>query len=328
MTIDPNTGAGTWSPGKADAGPTSVTVSETNSAGKSYLTFNFPTYFTTAPTNVVLSFYSSAPNTPSSALTTVVTWAAPSDTVGITDYKITVTSAATGASTTYDTQSTNRSFTLTGLPTGQSWVTVTAYDANGNPGITSASAPLYLAALPAIGWTFSQPNAIAGEPLSIQFTNFNGSYPYAIVSGPAAATINATTGLLSWTPSLSDVGTVTLVVSATTGWGTEYLTLKFPVYFTDAPSAVSVQTGTDANGNTTWTASWASPTMNTGSIMSYKITFFDASLPAGSPPTILTVPASQLSVVLSNLPTLHGSVQVAAVDAFGDLGVASPLFTF
>jgi hypothetical protein len=328
MTIDPNSGAGTWNPGKADAGPTTVTVSETNSAGTSYLTFNFPTYFTPAPTNVALGFYSSAPNTSSSELTMVVTWAAPSDTVGIADYKITVTSATTGAATTYDTQSTATSFTLTGLPTGQSWVTVTAYDANGNAGITSASAPLYLAALPSIGWTFSQPNAIAGEALSIQFTNFNGSYPYAIVSGPASATINATTGLLSWTPSLSDVGTATIVVSATTGWGTEYLTLSFPIYFTDAPSAVSVQSSTDGNGVTTWTATWASPTLNTGSITGYQITFTDASAPAGSPPTVLTVTADNLSVVLSNLTTLHGSVQVAALDSADDLGVSSPWFTF
>src|SRR5262249_25650594 len=41
-----------------------------------------------------------------------------------------------------------------------------------------------------------------------------------------------------------------------------------------------------------------------------------------------TVTADNLSVVLSNLTTLHGSVQVAAVDAAGHRGVAGPWFTF
>jgi hypothetical protein len=326
MTVDPNTGIGTWSPGASDAGPTSVTVSATNSAGSSYLTFNFPTYFTTAPTNVAISFNSSVPNTPGTALNPVVTWTPPANSAGVADYKVMVIDANTQAVTTFDTQSTATSFTLTGISASQKWVTVTAYDANGNPSITSALAPLYLAALPTIGWTFNSPNAVAGSPLSVQFSPFYSGLTYTIASGPGAASM--TNNVLSWTPGLSDVGPANIVVAAATGWGTEYLTLSFPVYFTNAPSGVSVQSSTDSTGVTTWTATWTAPTLNTASITGYQITFVDASAPPGTPPTILTVAANNLSVVLAQIATLHGAVQVAAVDAAGDLGVVSPWVTF
>ena len=86
--------------------------------------------------------------------------------------------------------------------------------------------------MPAIAWTYSAPQAVVGQVFSVQFTNFNGGIPYAIVSGPAGATINSSTGLLSWTPTNADVGTASLVVSATTGWGPEFLTLTITVSIT------------------------------------------------------------------------------------------------
>jgi hypothetical protein len=329
MTLDSNTDLGTWTPTLAQAGPTSITVQASNSAGTSTLTFNFPTYFTTAPTSVAVNFYTSTSSTGSFPpdFTPVVSWTAPPDN-GIAGYYVTVTDAHTQVATTYDTHSTNTSFALTGVSYNQNFVTVAAYDANGNPGITSNVASLYINALSPISWTFSTPNAVAGVPLSVQFHPSSPYYTYAIASSPAGVTINSATGLLSWTPGLADVGTANVVVAATNGWGTTFVTLNFPVYFTNAPTAVSVLSSTDGNGGTTWTATWASPTMNTGSITGYQITFSDASAPANAPPTIFTVTADNLSVVLSNLATLHGSVQVAALDAAGDLGVSSPLFTF
>jgi hypothetical protein len=130
---------------------------------------------------------------------------------------------------------------------------------------------------------------------------------------------------------LSDVGTATIVVSvmSNNGWGTVYTTLTFPVYFTDAPTGLSVSSSTDPNSSvTTWTASWNAPTMNASNIAGYQITFVDASAAAGTPPMIFTVSASDLSVVLSNAATLHGSIQVVAFDTAGELGAPSALFTF
>jgi len=331
MTIDPNSGVGTWAPAKADAGATSVTVSATNSAGASNLTFNFPTFFTSAPTNVTVNFYTSTSSTGTfpADFTAVASWTAPADPTGIAGYKVTVTDAHTQVPVIYDTHSTNTSIALTGVSFNQNFVTVAAYDANGNPGITSNVANLYVYALSPISWTFSTATVVAGAPLTVQFRP-GSNLTYAIASGPAGVTINPTTGLLSWTPGLADVGTANVVVSAAnaSGWGTQYLTLTFPVYFTDAPTAVNVISSMDANGVTTWTASWAAPTRNTSSITAYQITFNDASAPPGTPPTILTVTAGNLSAVLSHAATLHGNVQVAALDAASDLGVASTLFAF
>jgi hypothetical protein len=330
MTPDPNSGIGTWAPGASDASAaTSVTVSASNSAGTSLLTYTFPTYFTTAPTNVAVAFNTSTSGSAPSTWTPVVTWTAPADATNVADYKVTVTNASTQAATVYDTQSTATSFALPAGITGQNWVNVTAYDANGNPSQTSTrNAPLYLAALGSRSWTFSTPTVVVGQPLSVQF---GGGASYAIVSGPAGATIDPTTGLLAWTPTSADVGTATIVVSTgnSNGWGTVYATLSFPVYFTDAPTGLTVTSSTDpVSGVTTWTASWNAPTLNTGNIVGYQIAFVPAGSPPGTAPTLYTVPASDLSVVLSNLATLSGSVQVAAFDAAGDLGAPSLLVSF
>ena len=327
MTLDPNTGIGTWTPGASDASAaTSVTVSASNSAGTKLLTFTFPTYFTTGPSNVAVGFDTNTSGSAPATWTPIVTWTAPTDATGVADYKITVTDLNKNVSTVYDTHGTVTSFALPAGIVDQNTVSVTAYDANGNPSQSSTNvASLYLAALTNFSWTFSTPTAVAGQPLSVQLSALYATY--AIVSGPAGATIDPTTGLLSWTPALTDVGAAAVVVSATNnnGWGTVYATLSFPVYFTDAPTGLSVTSSTDpVSGVTTWTAAWNSPTMNTSSIVGYQITF----VPTGGPPTILTVPSIDLSVVLSNLATLHGSVQVAALDASGDLGVASPWLTF
>jgi hypothetical protein len=331
MTLDPTTGLGTWTPTVDQAGPTSVTVRETNSAGTSTLTFNFPTYFTTAPTNVAVNFYTSTSSTGSQPpdFTPVVSWTAPADSSRVADYSVTVTDAHTQVATTYDTHNTSTNFALTGAPTSQQFVTVTALDANGNPSITSGAANLYILAQPAISWNFSTPNAVAGEPLSVQFHPASPYFSFSIASGPAAVTINPSTGLLSWTPTLADVGTANIVVAATSGWGTTFVTLSFPVYFTDAPTAVSLVKSYDpVSGLTTYDLSWAAPTANPDSIAGYQIAVELAGSPPGTPPLLFTVPASDLSAMRSLLRDLSGSVQVTAFDANGDLGVPSAWVSF
>jgi len=231
MTIDPNTGIGTWAPGAADAGSTTVTLSATNSAGTSLLTVNFPTYFTTAPTNVTVGFNTSASGSVTAFWTPVVTWTAPANAANVADYKVTVTNATTQVATVYDTHGTATSYALPAGITGQNWVNVTAYDAKGNPSQTSTSnAPLYLAALSNVSWALSSPTFVVGKPFSVQFTSSWATY--AIVSGPTGATINPTTGLLNWTPTKAQVGPAHFVVSVTNnnGWGTVYANLTVSRY--------------------------------------------------------------------------------------------------
>ena len=56
MTLDPNSGAGTWTPTADEAGNTTVTIAATNRVGTSTLELNFPTYFTTAPGTPVATY--------------------------------------------------------------------------------------------------------------------------------------------------------------------------------------------------------------------------------------------------------------------------------
>jgi hypothetical protein len=319
MTLDPNTGAGTWAPTADQAGPTSVTVQETNSAGTSTLTFSFPNYFTTAPTNVAVNFYTSTSSTGSQPpdFTPVVSWTAPADSSRVADYLVQVTDAHTQVTTNYDTQSTSTSFALTGVANTQQFVTVVALDANGNPSITSGAANLYILAQPAISWSFSTPNAVAGSPLSVQFQPASPYFSYSIASGPAAVTINPTSGLLFWTPGLGDVGTANRVVAATNGWGTTFVTLNFPVYFTSAVQAVSV-----TNDSAFIYATWTAPPENAANIVGYNVTLsytvngqtFTATYTTPTAATAYAIPVP----VYDNTIVYH--LSVTAFDAAGDIG--------
>ncbi len=323
MTIDANTGIGTWNPTQTDAGNTSVTIASTNSAGTSLLTFTFPTYFTASPTSVGIDYFTSTPSTTSAApsINPTVVWTPPADTTGIAGYQITATTALTGVTTVFNSSGLGTSLTMTGLaPNSQYFVSVAAYDASGNLGISNSTGQLYTGIVPSVNWSLSSPDAVVGNPLSVQFQTTNGySLFYALASGPAGAMINPTTGQLTWTPTTSDLGTATFVVDATSGWGTLVMTVSVPVYFADAPT-VTVVSGTDpVTGNPTLTANWSPPTANLASVVEYQVTVVDANAPAGSPPTVVVLPATTLSLSLSNLGITAGTIQVAAIDALGDL---------
>ena len=172
MTINSSTGIGSWTPSSSDASAaTNVTVSATNSAGTTDLTFTFPTYFTTAPTNVMVGFYAAVSGASPTTYTPVVTWTPPANATGIAGYKVSVTAAATNTTTVYDTQSAATSFDLPLGITGQNWVNVTAYDANGNPSETSISnAPMYVAALTSLSWSYGSSTLVVGQAMSVQYS--------------------------------------------------------------------------------------------------------------------------------------------------------------
>ena len=324
MTLDPNTGAGTWTPTKDQAGTTNVSIAATNSAGTSTLELTFPTYFTTAPGTPAATYTTTASGTTNYNPT--MNWTAPSDTGGIVGYLVKVQDAHTNAITTFDTHSTATSFTLSGLGGQQYFVTVTPYDVNNNPGQTSAAVSIYGYAMPTLSWTASTPNAIVGTPVSVQFDPTGSGMAYALVSGPVGAAIDPATGLLTFTP--TQPGSAPIVVAATTGWGTVDAVLNLPVYFTDAPTALAVTTATDpVTLVTTTTATWSSPTQNLSAIAAYQVQILSPS--TGPTPIVVIVSAtSPLSVVLSDLGITTGSIQVAALDSFGNVGLASPWVTF
>jgi len=119
-----------------------------------------------------------------------------------------------------------------------------------------------------------------------------------------------------------------LVVNAASGWGNLVMTLNFPVYVSDAPTVTVASSVDPVSGLPVVTAAWTPPTLNPGNVVSYQLTIVDANAAAGTPPTVLIVPAGSLSQSLSDLGILSGSIQVAALDVAGNLGLSSALVTF
>ena len=237
LSIDPNTGAGIWTPTQYYAGNTTITVQASNSAGSSRFDFTFPTYFTGAPGTPSATYYTSTSGVRSPNPT--INWTAPTDTNGITGYTIKVTDAHTNVTTTFDTKSTATSYALSGLGNQQYFVSVTPYDQRQNPGMTSSVISIYGAALPALSWTPTAPNPVVGSTTSIQFAPNNGAYTYSIASGPVGATIDAKTGLLIWTPTNPGNFTI-IVVASSNGWGAIDPVLNLSVIAGATPASLAL----------------------------------------------------------------------------------------
>jgi hypothetical protein len=226
LNFDPTTGIGTWTPTVADAGLTTVTITSTNTVGTSTLNLSFPTYFTTAPGTPTAVYQTSASGTAN--VNPTLNWTPPADAADVTDYQISLQSASSSVTTVIDTHSTATSYALSGLTSGQYFASVVAVDASGASSIASNSMSFYGAAVPTLTWT-TVPAGTLGTPLGVQFAPTTGSYSYSILSGPAGATIDSATGLLSWTPTVS--GTVPFVIAATNlnGWGSVDATINVQV---------------------------------------------------------------------------------------------------
>jgi hypothetical protein len=320
MTVNPTTGQVHWTPSPVDAGTTTVTFRATNSAGSTNSTVSFITYASQAPTDVRISSWSSGVPTAS--------WMAPANFGNITGYKITVNTTDYQPSPyNFDTHGTGTSIALTGLPAGQTYfVTVFPYDAAGNVGqSTYTYFYAFFANSPQVSWSFGQPRPVAGQPMTVQFADANTLPRTWSVSGPSGMTIDAT-GLLSWTPGLANVTTdYTVTVTATNSNGTMYVTLDFPIYFSDQTTNVSA-TVSGNNANVSWTA----PVSNTSQIAGYLI---DLSWVVNGV-TYLSVfnsPGTGTKFTLP-IPVLGGvqyHLSVVAYDGTGDLGAPdSQTFNF
>jgi hypothetical protein len=131
MTIDPNTGLLSWTPGLANVG-TDVTalIAATNRSGTEYVTLDFPVYFTAPTANVKATVRGG---------NATVTWTAPTANPGpITGYLIDLTWVVHGVTylDVFNSAGTGTSVTRP-IPVRGSipyHLTVTAYDASGDLG--------------------------------------------------------------------------------------------------------------------------------------------------------------------------------------------------
>jgi hypothetical protein len=319
MTVNPTTGLVQWTPSAADAGTTTVKFHAVNSAGATDDTVSFITYASQAPAEVRISSWNSGVPT--------ISWTAPANGLNVTGYKVTV---STGGSTisTFDTHGTGTSIALTGLAAQQPYmVTVAPYDSAGNAGLSTYTYFFaFFANSPQISWAFNQPNVVAGQPMTVQFSDANAApRTWSVSSNSGGMTIDTNTGLLSWTPALTNVGSdITATITATNSNGTQYVTLDFPVYFT----APTTNTSASVSGNN-FKVTWTPPTANASQITGYRISltwtvngvthiaFFNS---AG------TTTSYALPIPLRG--SIHYRLTVTAYDAAGDLGAPAQPFNF
>ncbi len=98
-------------------------------------------------------------------------------------------------------------------------------------------------------------NALAGSLFNVQINNSsNTPTTYELVSKPTGMTIDATTGLISWTPTPADAGQQSVTVRGTNSAGTGDVTFGFYSHFTGAVSNIQVTGLAELNPTVTWTA--------------------------------------------------------------------------
>ena len=237
MTINANTGLISWQPVVGQTGAQAVTVRAENRVGGVEQSFVINVLGdTTAPTTPTLLTIGSA-NTTSVSLS----WQPSTDNNGVAFYEVLegYRSGWRGRNTSYrvvQTGITTTSTTITGLvPLTSHKYVVRAVDAAGNKSTNSNQVIASTQSAPILRYFANQTingtvSALANHPLTIQLTaSANPVATFALVSGPAGITVNATTGLLQWTPAPADVGLQNILVQATNSVGTTQLTIPVTV---------------------------------------------------------------------------------------------------
>ncbi|MCA9214455.1 MAG: tandem-95 repeat protein, partial [Planctomycetales bacterium] len=251
MSIDSATGLVSWQPVDGQVGIHNVIVEAANRAGSVQQAFDITvvadTIAPTAPTNFT---FDSATQT---SLT--FSWDPSIDAVGVDHYEV-ATSAIVGPRfgkhTVYTVvqtlPGTATTATIDGLsPLFTEDYQVRAVDAAGNMSGWSSRIIGTTLAQPTIAYSFGgQTTGTLQSPalttMQIQLLSTGNPTPtYSIVSGPAAMTVNATTGQVQWTPDVVDVGLHEAIFRASNSEGFADVTVSIDIV-SDAPQ-LSVQYG-------------------------------------------------------------------------------------
>jgi hypothetical protein len=175
------------------------------------------------------------------------------------------------------------------------------------------------------GTLYATLNSAFSMNLSDSFSH--STITWAILDGPSGLTINSSTGVVSWTPlSGTELGPYTVTIQATNYAGSMSVTIPLTLTFATAPGSFKASNLNSTAGTADLT--WSAPTSSAQTVTSYQIvvTYSDSS---GNLQTrTIIVAATSQKYTLTGLPrgTTY-SVSIAALDAIGDLGMAS-LLTF
>ncbi len=260
MTIDPVNGSLSWTAPTNFVGSVPVTLTAKNALGSTTQSFSITVNDTTPPT-VPTSFV----QTGIGATSVTVSWAASTDNVGVAGYSVywiyTVGHSGRGGGyTTYTvleatTDGSTTSATIGGLTQGKSYsLYVRANDAAGNRSGYAGPLNVIPGALPyALGVTQGSSGIrgyslsdVANHLLTAQLSATSFSPPtYSLVNPPSGMTLDPNTGILTWTPTASNVGTTNVTFQATNQFGSTSLTVPITVT-ADVPIPGFVFTNTDS----------------------------------------------------------------------------------
>ena len=302
QAFGPGTTSTTFS-GLAAGGSWTYTVAAVNAYGTSAASTKsaaaVPYQLPGAPTVTELSARNSA---------VLLTWTAP-DNGGntISNYAVTpYIGAVAQAAQTFGPSTTQ---TVTGLTPGTAYTfTVTARNAGGTGPASAGTGAVTPNQSPSLSFV-APPAGEVGVPYSHQLTVSNGTSPFtwSISSGslPAGLTLDATTGLLSGTPTASGSSTVVVrVVDAAGGGATRSVSLVI--------AAAPTVTFAPAAGEVGVTYS-RQPSLTGGTAP------FSWAVSSGSPPAGLSISSS--TGPFSGTPSASGSssLTIDATDAFGQV---------
>jgi hypothetical protein len=320
VSIDPVTGQVNWIPAPDQAGAQALTFQLTNSAGTATITVNPVIYIADAPQDVTV--------TGLDTLTPTLSWSPPVYNSLVAGYNIMI-SGPDYLNYSFTTDGSTLSALLTGLAVypGTYQVNIQATDANGNQGLWNTSLSFYFnPSVPNPTYAFTSNGgaayAVVGQPATIQVTDLNTTSPdvFSLVSGPDGMTVDSNTGLVTWTPTLADLGASYPTIAVTNAEGTTYTTLSIPVVFA---SPVNDVTASFSAGGSGINVSWTAPTTAAEPIAGYDIyvSWTDGDgyvYNAGAS----FVPAGSNAFTLQNLPGDAASflITVVAVDSTGNEG--------
>jgi hypothetical protein len=245
MTINSATGLISWTPTTSQLGSFSVTVQASNSAGQTSQSYT-GTVGNPRPT-IPAGFGVIAAGDDS----VLLSWKASTDPSGGLSYGVYHVTAGAYHRTVYTLMgtTTNTSITLTGLTPGYSYLlTVKAMDGAGR----SSGYSNYMYATtydrPAVYSPSGTPiNVTATHPVTVDLGALGANLTYTMVAGPSSMNIDATTGVVTWTPTDLDANSnpyAIFQVSNSKGTSSQLV-----IYFPVAPNvAVPQYTSPDSVG--------------------------------------------------------------------------------
>jgi hypothetical protein len=169
--------------------------------------------------------------------------------------------------------------------------------------------------------------AVATQPFGARFSQVSDPYntaplTYSLVTAPAGMTIDPATGLLAWTPAVSDIGNAYATVRATNYAGSRDTALTIPVAFAGPVQDVAVTHITTDSAD----LAWSPPAVSSEPIQGYHVTV-TYTLGSGRSVTFhtlkFTTTGDATDLTMTGLPVYKTQyVSVAAYDANGRDGLA------